>query len=260
VAGSKRAALAASETSASWPMSPWMEGLHDGTGEGPDGPGRGRAVFANSARGSANAARAAHPLNATAAQTKAAQASLVDHALLAGFSRGFEVSAGIMLLALIVTTVMIRVTRQDLAASRRWAPDKEPDGETNRAASVPRTADGPAGHPGRAAGWLGLADDCRRASEVRPSALARGRVDLVDRPARLRPNEPTASTACRPAQRVPYREHDVPRAIATAPLSRRRQASWPEWERRRKRSGMPLCEDAGQRAGPPGGRSGTMLM
>jgi hypothetical protein len=96
-------------------MSPWMEGLHDGTGEGPDGPGRGRAVFANSARGSANAARAAHPLNATAAQTKAAQASLVDHALLAGFSRGFEVSAGIMLLALIVTTVMIRVTRQDLA-------------------------------------------------------------------------------------------------------------------------------------------------
>lgn len=104
-------------------MSPWMEGLHDGTGEGPDGPGRGRAVFANSARSSANAARAAaaaaaraaHPLNATAAQTKAAQASLVDHALLAGFSRGFEVSAGIMLLALIVTTVMIRVTRQDLA-------------------------------------------------------------------------------------------------------------------------------------------------
>jgi EmrB/QacA subfamily drug resistance transporter len=80
-------------------------------------------VFANTARNSANAAKAAaaaaakagHPLHATAAQAKAAPASIFDHALSAGFSRGFEVSAGIMLLALIVTAFMIHVTKQDLA-------------------------------------------------------------------------------------------------------------------------------------------------
>ena len=80
-------------------------------------------VFANTARSSAAAASAAaaaaarvgHPLHATAAQVKAAQARIFDHALAAGFSRGFEVSAGIMLLALIVTALMIRVTKHDLA-------------------------------------------------------------------------------------------------------------------------------------------------
>ncbi len=80
-------------------------------------------VFANTVRNSANAARAVaaaaarggHPLHATAAQAKAAQASIFDHALSAGFSRGFQISAGIMVLALIVTAVMMRVTRQDQA-------------------------------------------------------------------------------------------------------------------------------------------------
>ena len=63
----------------------------------------------------AAAARAGHPLSLTAAQAKAAQAGIYDHALAVGFSRGFEVSAGIMLLALIVIIVMVRVTREDLA-------------------------------------------------------------------------------------------------------------------------------------------------
>jgi hypothetical protein len=45
----------------------------------------------------------------------APQAGTYDHALAVGFSRGFEVSAGIMLLALIVTVAMIRVKRADLA-------------------------------------------------------------------------------------------------------------------------------------------------
>ena len=80
-------------------------------------------VVANTVRNSANAARAVaaaaarggHPLHATAAQAKAAQASIFDHALSAGFSRGFQISAGIMVLALIVTAVMMRVTRQDQA-------------------------------------------------------------------------------------------------------------------------------------------------
>jgi EmrB/QacA subfamily drug resistance transporter len=74
-------------------------------------------VVANTARNSAKAAastaaKVGHPLHGNAAQAKVA---IYDHALSVGFSRGFEVSAGIMLLALIVTIAMIRVTRKDLA-------------------------------------------------------------------------------------------------------------------------------------------------
>jgi NADH:ubiquinone oxidoreductase subunit 6 (subunit J) len=69
-------------------------------------------VVANTAKHSAAAAaKAGHSLQ-NAAQAKAA---IYDHALATGFSRGFEVSAGIMLLALIVTIAMIRVKREDLA-------------------------------------------------------------------------------------------------------------------------------------------------
>jgi hypothetical protein len=62
------------------------------------------------------AAKAGHPLRVTPA--KLAQARVYDHALSAGISRGFEVSAGIMLLALIVTIALIRVTRQNLAGAQ----------------------------------------------------------------------------------------------------------------------------------------------
>jgi EmrB/QacA subfamily drug resistance transporter len=77
-------------------------------------------VVANTARSSVAAAKAAaatagHPVHASAAQLKAAAAAIQDHALAVGFSRGFEVSAAIALLALIVTIAMIRVTREDLA-------------------------------------------------------------------------------------------------------------------------------------------------
>jgi hypothetical protein len=40
---------------------------------------------------------------------------IFDHALAYGFSHGYYVSAGIAVLALIVTVLMIRVTREDLA-------------------------------------------------------------------------------------------------------------------------------------------------
>jgi hypothetical protein len=66
----------------------------------------------NSAAAAAAAARAGHPLHGTAAQVKAA---IYDHALAVGFSHGFEVSAGIALIALIITIAMIRVKREDLA-------------------------------------------------------------------------------------------------------------------------------------------------
>ncbi len=80
-------------------------------------------VVADTARHSATvakaaaaaAARAGHPLHLTAVQAKAAQTGIYDHALATGFSRGFVVSAGIMVLALIVAIAAIRVTREDLA-------------------------------------------------------------------------------------------------------------------------------------------------
>ena len=76
-------------------------------------------VVANTARSSAasvaSATRAGHPPAGTAAQIKTA---IYDHALSVGFSRGFEVSAGIMLIALIVTLAAIRVKRADLAGAQ----------------------------------------------------------------------------------------------------------------------------------------------
>ena len=84
-------------------------------------------VVATTARSSAAAAKSAavaaasagHPRRLTAAQAKAAQAGLYDHALAVGFSRAFIVSAGIMVLALLVAIVMIRVTREDLAGAQK---------------------------------------------------------------------------------------------------------------------------------------------
>src|SRR5580704_11763649 len=81
-------------------------------------------VVANTARHAATvahsaaaaAAKAGHPL-----QAKAAQVSIYDHALSVGFSRGFEVSAGIMLVALVVILIMVRVTREDLAGVQPMA-------------------------------------------------------------------------------------------------------------------------------------------
>jgi predicted MFS family arabinose efflux permease len=73
-------------------------------------------VVANTAKSSAiaaaAAARAGHPLHGTPAQVKAA---IQDHALAVGFSHGFEVSALIALIALIITIAVIRVKRDDLA-------------------------------------------------------------------------------------------------------------------------------------------------
>jgi hypothetical protein len=50
-----------------------------------------------------------------ATQAHALQAHMYNHALAAGFSRGFIVSAAIMALALVIALIMIRVTREDLS-------------------------------------------------------------------------------------------------------------------------------------------------
>lgn len=64
-----------------------------------------------------NTARsAAHVAGSAAHAADSAQVS--GHALAAGFSRGFEVSAAIMVLALVVAAIMIRVTRQDLTGAQ----------------------------------------------------------------------------------------------------------------------------------------------
>jgi EmrB/QacA subfamily drug resistance transporter len=67
----------------------------------------------------ARAAASGHVIKPTAAEVAAVKKAIMDHSLAVGFSGGFEVSAGIMLLALIVAIVMIRVTRQDLAGVRQ---------------------------------------------------------------------------------------------------------------------------------------------
>ncbi len=80
-------------------------------------------IVADTARSSAAAAKAAaakaaaagHVIVPTHAQLAQAQKAITDHALATGFSRGFEVSAGVGVLALIITLAMIRVTREDLA-------------------------------------------------------------------------------------------------------------------------------------------------
>ena len=61
------------------------------------------------------AAKAGHPVHLTQAQTASARLAIEHHALAVGFARGFEVSALIALLGLVVTIVAIRVKRADLA-------------------------------------------------------------------------------------------------------------------------------------------------
>jgi hypothetical protein len=51
----------------------------------------------------------------SAAQQAAAAKAATHHALAHGFSQGYIVSGGIMLLALIITVVAIRIKREDLA-------------------------------------------------------------------------------------------------------------------------------------------------
>jgi hypothetical protein len=73
------------------------------------------SAVANSLRSQAAAAAKAGTQHVTGAKAAALQKAMTDHALATGFSKGFLVSAGIAVLALIITLVAIRVTRQDLA-------------------------------------------------------------------------------------------------------------------------------------------------
>ncbi len=72
------------------------------------------SAVANNLRTSAAAAKTA-AAHLSASQAAAAAKAATDHALAYGFSKGYIVSAGIAVLALIITVAAIRVTRQDLA-------------------------------------------------------------------------------------------------------------------------------------------------
>jgi hypothetical protein len=75
-------------------------------------------AVANSARtqathAAAAAARAGHPVHPGGPLF----AGIYRHALATGFARGFLVSAGVMLLALVITIAAIRVRRADLTGA-----------------------------------------------------------------------------------------------------------------------------------------------
>jgi hypothetical protein len=53
---------------------------------------------------------------------------MYDHALATGFSRGYLVSAGIVVLALIIALTVVRITRQDLSGTE---PMSEPSGDAS---------------------------------------------------------------------------------------------------------------------------------
>jgi MFS family permease len=97
-------------------------------------------VVANTARNSAADAKAGHPLAGTAAQVKTA---IYDQALPAGFGRGSEVSAGIMLIALIITIAAVRSSAPTWPAPRLRRPARP---GTTRAPRCSR----PGNRPGRA--------------------------------------------------------------------------------------------------------------
>jgi len=76
------------------------------------------SAVSNSIRSQTAAAAAAAKhasAHLSAVQQAAAVKAVTDHAISVGFAKGYEVSAGIALLGLIITIVTIRVKRSDLA-------------------------------------------------------------------------------------------------------------------------------------------------
>ncbi|HEY7361322.1 MAG TPA: MFS transporter, partial [Streptosporangiaceae bacterium] len=74
------------------------------------------SIHAQVKAAAAAAARAGQPIHAAAGGHL--PAAIYDHALSVGFSRGFLVSSAIALLGFLVTLVMIRIKRSDLAGAQ----------------------------------------------------------------------------------------------------------------------------------------------
>jgi EmrB/QacA subfamily drug resistance transporter len=80
---------------------------------------------AGAAAAAAAAQAGAHP---SAAQAAALQARIYHHALAAGFSQGYLVSAGVLALALVIALFVMQVTREDLSGA---GPAPEPTGDAS---------------------------------------------------------------------------------------------------------------------------------
>jgi predicted MFS family arabinose efflux permease len=87
------------------------------------------AVASSLQAAQAAAAAAAHAgAHPSAAQAAALQAQIYHHALATGFSRGYLVSAGVLVLSLVIALFMMRVSRADLAGAD---PAPEPAGDAS---------------------------------------------------------------------------------------------------------------------------------
>jgi EmrB/QacA subfamily drug resistance transporter len=85
------------------------------------------SAVASSLRSQAAAAARAG-VHASGARAAALRTHMYDHALATGFSRGYLVSAGVLVLAVIISLAVIRVRRQDLSGAD---PQQAPDGDTS---------------------------------------------------------------------------------------------------------------------------------
>jgi EmrB/QacA subfamily drug resistance transporter len=74
------------------------------------------SAVASSLRSQAAAAARAG-VHATGARAAALHTQMYDHALATGFSKGYLVSAGVMVLALIIAVAVVRIKRQDLSGA-----------------------------------------------------------------------------------------------------------------------------------------------
>jgi EmrB/QacA subfamily drug resistance transporter len=81
------------------------------------------SAVASSVRSQTAAAAAKAGAHVSGAKAAALHAQIYRHALATGFSRGYLVSAGILVLALIIALAVVRVTRQDLSGAE---PMSEP--------------------------------------------------------------------------------------------------------------------------------------
>ena len=73
------------------------------------------SAVSNSLHSQAAAVAKTATVHLSTAQAAALQKAVTNHALATGFSKGYLVAAGVMLLALVITLVTIRVKREDLA-------------------------------------------------------------------------------------------------------------------------------------------------
>jgi hypothetical protein len=73
------------------------------------------SAVASSLRSQAAAAARAG-VHASGARAAALQTQMYDHALATGFSRGYLVSAGVMVLAVIIAVTVVTIRREDLSS------------------------------------------------------------------------------------------------------------------------------------------------